>query len=50
MDYDRIIGLLDNYWKCETPLPEEEERVYFFRHWPNIGSRSSFRKGKDKSG
>ena len=24
MDYDRIIGLLDKYWKCETTLPEEE--------------------------
>ena len=32
MDYDRIIGLLDKYWKCETTLPEEEELRYFYKH------------------
>ena len=31
MDYDRIIGLLDKYWKCETTLPEEEELRYFYK-------------------
>ena len=32
MDYDRIIGLLDKYWKCETTLPEDEELRYFYKH------------------
>jgi len=32
MDYDRIIGLLDKYWKGETTLQEEEALRYFYRH------------------
>ena len=28
MDYDRIIGLLDKYWKCETTLPEERTALF----------------------
>lgn len=32
MDCERIIGLLDKYWKCETTLSEEEELRYFYKH------------------
>ena len=36
MDYERIIGLLDKYWKCETTLSEEEELHYFYKHCRQI--------------
>ena len=49
MDYDRIIGLLDKYWKCETTLPEEEELRYFYKHCRQMPEELA-RKGKDKSG
>ena len=44
MDYDRIIGLLDKYWKCETTLPEEEELRYFYKHCRQMPEELADRK------
>ena len=30
MDYDRIIGLLDKYWKCDPPYPEARRTALFY--------------------
>ena len=48
---------MENYGSVKPPYPKKKNCVIFIsiagkcrKNWPNIGSCSSFRKGKDKSG